>query len=140
LTCDDRDMRILGIDYGERKVGIAVGDTESRIASPWMILDNQGHGELLKQIKLVVENEGVERVVIGIPRDTRDLTQESKQAAAVRTFISDLRSINIPVDEVNEMFTTAEAQHSMHASGSKAEDDAVAAAILLQSYLDKAAI
>jgi putative Holliday junction resolvase len=130
-------MRILGIDYGERKVGVALGDTETRIASPWMILDNQGHGELIKQIKLVVENEGVERVVIGIPRDTRDLSQDSKQADAVRIFIFDLRTSNIPVDEVNEMLTTAEAQHSMHASGSRAEDDAVAAAIILQSYLDK---
>ncbi len=130
-------MRILGIDYGERKVGIALGDTETRMASPWMILDNTGHGELIKQIKLVVENESVERVVIGIPMDTRDLSQESKQAEAVRTFISDLRSINIPVDEVNEMLSTSQAQHSLKASGSKAEDDAVAAAILLQSYLDK---
>jgi putative Holliday junction resolvase len=133
-------MRILGIDYGERKVGIALGDTESRIASPWMILDNEGHGEVIKQIKLIVENEDVERVVIGIPQDTRDLSQESKQAGVVRTFISDLRSSGIPVDEVNEMLTTAEAQHSLKASGSKAEDDAIAAAILLQSYLDKTSI
>jgi putative Holliday junction resolvase len=133
----DKFMRILGIDYGERKVGIALGDTTTRIASPWMILNNSGHGDVIKQIKLVIENEGVDRVVVGIPHDTRDLSQESKQAKAVRVFISDLRSFNIAVDEVDEMMSTAEAQHSMHASGSKAEDDAVAAAIILQSYLDR---
>lgn len=133
----DKFMRILGIDYGERKVGISLGDTTTRIASPWMILNNSGHGDVIKQIKLVIENEGVDRVVVGIPRDTRDLSQESNQAQAVRIFISDLRSFNIAVDEVDEMMSTAEAQHSMRASGSKADDDAVAAAVILQNYLDR---
>ncbi len=135
--CDHGFMRVLGIDYGESKIGIALGDTTTRIASPWMILNNSGHGNVIKQIKLIVENEGVDRVVVGIPYDTRDLSRESKQAEAVRVFISDLRSFNIAVDEVDEIMSTAEARHSLKVMDSKIQDDAIAATILLQGYLDK---
>lgn len=130
-------MRILGIDYGERKIGIALGDTETRIASPWMILENNGHGESIKQIKLICEREQVDRVLIGIPHDSRDPSQESNQAQIVRRFILDLRHIGIPVDEADESLTSAEAKHHLQAMQSKADDDAIAAAILLQAYLDK---
>ncbi|MFZ6014897.1 MAG: Holliday junction resolvase RuvX [Patescibacteria group bacterium] len=129
-------MRILGIDYGERKVGVALGDTESKIASPWVILENEGHGETIKQIKLICEREQVDRVVVGIPHDMRNPQSETVQAGNVRRFILDLRSIGMPVDEIDEMLSTAQAQHAVQQSGAL-EDDAVAAAILLQSYLDK---
>ena len=129
-------MRILGIDYGAKKIGIAMGDTESKIASPWMILENRGHGESIKQIKLICEREGVERVVLGMPRMLKDSTQENDQIRAIRLFESDLRSIQIPVDEADETLTSAEAQHYLD-GGSRKQDDAVAASIMLQGYLDK---
>jgi putative holliday junction resolvase len=129
------NMRILGIDYGAKKIGIAIGDTETKIASPWMILENQGHGESIKQIKLICERESVERVVLGVPHMLRDTTQENDQIRAIRLFEADLRSIEIPVDEADETLTSAEARHYMDA-GSRQQDDAVAAAIMLQGYLE----
>lgn len=130
-------MRLLGIDYGERKIGIALGDTESRIASPWVIIENQGHGEVIKQIKLICEREGVDRVVLGIPKMLRDMSAENDQIRSIRRFADDLRKENIPVDEENEMLSTAQAQQYMRETGYKGEDDDVAAAIMLQTYLDR---
>lgn len=130
------NMRILGIDYGDKKIGIALGDTETRIASPWMILENEGHGESIKQIKLVFENEKAERVVVGIPVSLKNPEQENEQVRSIKRFAQDLRSQNIPVDEQNEMLSSAQAAYYMHQTGSKNQDDAVAAAIMLESYLE----
>jgi putative Holliday junction resolvase len=130
-------MRLLGIDYGERKIGVALGDTETRVASPWVIIENQGHGEVIKQIKLICEREGVERVVLGIPKMLRDTSDENEQIRSIRRFADDLRKENIPVDEENEVFTSAQAQQYMRETGYKGEDDDTAAAIMLQTYLDR---
>ena len=130
-------MRLLGIDYGERKIGVALGDTETRLASPWVIVENTGHGEVIKQIKLICEREGVERVVIGIPKMLRDTSAENDQIRSIRRFADDLRKENIPVDEADEMLSTAQAQQYMRETGYKGEDDDVAAAIMLQSHLDR---
>lgn len=132
-------MRLLGIDYGERKVGVAMGDTESRVASPWVVIENKGHGDVIKQIKLICEREGVDRAVIGIPKMLRDTSAENEQIRSIRRFVDDLRKENIPVDEADEMFTTSQAQQYMRETGYKGEDDDVAASIMLQSHLDKLA-
>ncbi|MFA6447050.1 MAG: Holliday junction resolvase RuvX [Patescibacteria group bacterium] len=131
-------MRILGVDYGESKIGIALGDTETRIASPWMILENQGHGESIKQIKLIFENEKAERIVVGIPVSLKNPGQENEQVRTIKRFIADLRTQNIPVDEQNEMLSSAQAAYYMHQTGSKNQDDAVAASIMLEAYLQRA--
>ncbi|MDD5437983.1 MAG: Holliday junction resolvase RuvX [Patescibacteria group bacterium] len=130
-------MRLLGIDYGERKIGVALGDTETRVASPWVIIENQGHGEVIKQIKLICEREGVDRVVLGIPKMMRDSSGENEQIRFIRRFADDLRKENIPVDEENEVLSTAQAQQYMRETGYKGEDDDVAASIMLQTYLDR---
>jgi len=132
-------MRLLGIDYGERKIGAAMGDTETCVATPWVIIENRGHGDAIKQIKLICEREGVERVVIGIPKMLRDTSAENEQIRGIRRFADDLRKEDIPVDEADEMMTTAQAQYYLHQTGSKAQDDDVAAAIMLQTHLDKLA-
>ncbi|MDD2785947.1 MAG: Holliday junction resolvase RuvX [Patescibacteria group bacterium] len=130
-------MRLLGIDYGSKKIGVAMGDTETRIASPWTIIENNGHGEVIKQIKFICEREGVERVVLGIPKMLRDTSGENEQIRSIRRFADDLRKENIPVDEADEMMTSVQAQYYLHQTGSKAQDDDVAASIMLQSHLDK---
>ncbi len=126
-------MRVLGIDYGARKVGIAIGDTESRIASPWTVLENEGHGEVIKQVRLVLEREGVERVVVGVPRPLQDASKENQQVVEIRRFIQDLRANGIPVDEADETLSSAQARHYL-SKGEK--DDAVAASVMLQGFLD----
>ena len=130
-------MRLLGVDYGQKKIGIALGDTESRIASPWMILENKGHGEAIKEIRLICEREGVERVVIGIPRILRDATKENDQIRSIRRFADDLRQTGTPVDEADESMTSIQAAYYLRQINSRSEDDAIAASIMLQTYLDK---
>jgi putative Holliday junction resolvase len=128
-------MRVLGIDYGSKKVGVALGDTETRMASPWAIVENSGHGDVVKQIKLICEREGAERVILGVPTPLRDAALENAQVRAVRLFATDLRSLGIPVDEWEERLTSAEARHYAQPGQ---QDDAIAASIMLQSYLERA--
>lgn len=130
-------MRLLGIDYGTKKIGVAMGDTESCIATPWVIIENKGHGEAIKQIKLICEREMVDRVVIGIPKALRDTSAENEQVRSIRRFADDLRKDGVPVDEADEMLTSAQAQYYLHESGSKQQDDDVAASIMLQGHLEK---
>lgn len=122
------------MDYGAKKIGVALGDTDSGIASPWVILENQGHGDAVKQISLMCEREGVERVVLGVPRLLRDQSGENGQIRTVLRFADDLRAHGIPVDEADETLTSSEARHYLQ-PGQK--DDAVAAAIMLQTHLDR---
>jgi len=127
-------MRLLGIDYGTKKIGIALGDTESNLASPWMVLENKGHGDAIKQIKLICEREGVERVVLGMPHALRDPQAVNDQLRSVERFAADLRAHEMPVDEADEALTSAEARHYVQPGQ---QDDAVAAAIMLQAHLDQ---
>jgi len=127
-------MRLLGVDYGSKKIGIALGDTESNLASPWMVLENKGHGEAIKEIKLICEREGVDRVVLGMPRPLRDPQATNDQRRAVERFAADLRAHDMPVDEADEALTSAEARHYVQPGQA---DDAVAASIMLQAHLDK---
>ena len=127
-------MRVLGIDYGSKKIGIAIGDTDSKISSPWVVLQNTSHGEIIKQIKLICEQEDVDRVVLGIPISL-NIKKISPQQKEVELFMEDLRAINIPVDEEDERLTTASAKYYLQSS--KQQDDAVSASIMLQTYLEK---
>ncbi len=130
-------MRLLGVDYGSKKIGIALGDTETRIANPWMIMENQGHGEVIKQIKLICEREMVDRIVIGIPRVLRDQSLENDQIRSIRRFADDLRTEGMPVDEADETLTSSQAEYYLQGRGDKSRDDDVAASIMLQGYLEK---
>ena len=130
-------MRILGIDYGAARIGVALGDTDSGIATPWAVLENLGHGEVVKQIKLMCEREQAERVVVGVPRPMRDTGMENEQVKEVRLFITDLRSSGIPVDEEDETLTSRLAARHVHAAGGKGKRDDLAAAAILETWLGR---
>lgn len=129
-------MRLLGIDYGRKKIGLAFGDTETKIAVPLFVVRAQGDNAV-REILETIRKEDMEGIVIGIPGAVGTHPNE-KQIAIVRAFIDKLKKqTTLPIEEEDESFTTAESRRLMSEEGAEAEEDALAAMIILQSYLNR---
>jgi putative Holliday junction resolvase len=132
-------MRLLGIDYGKRKIGLAFGDTETKIAVPLEVIWKQGD-EAIRDIVSILKKEDMEGIVIGIPSAVGNHPNE-KQIAIVRAFVDKLKKFtDLPIEEEDESFTTAESRRLMNEEGAEAEEDALAAMIILQSYLNRTSL
>ncbi len=132
--------RLLGVDYGTVRVGLAVSDPEHRIASPLTTYERRGRQGDEPYFRKLVEEEEVGRIVVGLPVHTDG--HEGQKAAEARKFGAWLAEVTgLPVTYYDERFTTVEAEGFLLAAGltnkrRKARRDRVAAQILLQSYLD----
>ncbi|MDD5627168.1 MAG: Holliday junction resolvase RuvX [Patescibacteria group bacterium] len=125
-------MSILGLDYGEKRVGLAISDPEDRIALKYKtILLEDARELLLEELKKVCQEEEVKRVVIGLPISLSG--QDSKQTKAVREFAEYVRmKLNLDVQLEDERLTSVEAERT------QAKDiDEESARLILQTYLDR---
>ena len=132
--------RIVGIDYGRKRVGVAVSDPLGIFASP---LETVPAGNILQFIKNYTQKETITRFVVGYPMNLNN--QPSEAAKDVDQFLNMLRKQfpEIPVNLVDERFTSKMAMRTLIDGGMKKMDrrekgniDKVSAAIILQSYLD----
>jgi putative Holliday junction resolvase len=124
-------MRYLGIDYGSRRVGIALSDETGSMAFPKQVLP-QGAG-LLQIVLTICKEEGVGAIVIGESKDY--LQQDNRIMEQVRQFKADLEGVTgLPVYLEPEFMSSTQAEKLQ---GKNEMLDASAAAIILQSYLDK---
>lgn len=130
-------MRVLGIDYGAKRVGLALGDTETKIASPWSVVPNEGALALLAKLHAVITEEQVKTVVIGIPRPLRAPDVENDQVREVRKFVEGLSGLGIEVHEENEAMSSGLAARQAQEMGEKGKRDDLAAAVILQTWLDR---
>ncbi len=124
-------MKLIGIDYGTKRVGVAVSDVEGRIAFPKMTLPN--NSDLMDALFEFAKKEGAERIVLG---ESKNLSgQDNAVMKSVREFAKKLKEhIDIPVSFEPEFYTSVEARRQLD----RHEDvDAHAAAIILTSYLNK---
>ena len=123
-------MRILAIDYGSARIGCAISDPTETLARPLAVLepaDPRGVADL-------VATHEVERVVIGMP--VRLDGREGEQAAQTRGFAEQLEElIDVPIETYDERLTTRMAEASRR-RGAQAGEDSLAAAHLLESYLE----
>lgn len=140
--------KILGIDWGERKLGLAIGDIVVGIATPYKVIRYKEIEEALEEIKLICAKEGILEIVIGLP-----LKEDGKFSSSTKKtldFIKRLKeTLNIKVITWDERLTTAqiysEARYTTKKGGKKRfpykwikiEEDRLSATIMLQSYLDK---
>ena len=133
-------MRALGIDFGERRIGLAISDPEGRLAVPLTTLERRNDRSAVREIAEIARREGIGRLVLGEPVGLDG--QRGEAAERVRRFGNRLAGITgLPVRLVNESLTTVEAQERLRAAGidprrEPARIDAVAAQILLQEALD----
>lgn len=127
-----KNEKLLGIDYGAKKVGLALAETETRVATPWRIISNSQ--DLIAKISQICQEENIDKIVIGVPLSLQGAM--SKQAMTVLDFIIKIKKqLNIEVVEQDEKLTSLYAQKLLQGTGKM--DDDVAAMLLLQSYLDK---
>ncbi|WP_109832430.1 Holliday junction resolvase RuvX [Reichenbachiella versicolor] len=132
--------RILAIDYGKKRTGLAVTDPLQIICSP---LDTVPTKEAISFLKSYKDSEGIDAIVIGMPKDL--MNNDTDSTASVRSFINllDKEFPGLPIHQVDERFTSKMAKSAMLTGGMKKSErrkkenvDKISAAIILQSYLD----
>ncbi len=125
-------MRVLALDYGAARTGVAVSDATGTLARPVGIVERAAtEAGLDRVVSLVAEHEA-ELVVVGLPLTLRG--ERGQQARETETFVEALRArLEVPVETEDERFTTALAQQT----GGRAPEDALAAAHLLQGWLER---
>lgn len=135
-------MRALGLDLGQRRVGVAVSDRSGTVASPLMVLQRSGSlAQDHRRIAELVLEEEAEIVVIGMPLSLSGAVGRAAQAA--RREADALASvISVPVTTVDERLSTVTAERSLREAGVTGSKrrlvvDKVAAAVFLQAWLDR---
>ena len=132
--------RILGLDPGERRIGVALSDPTGTIASPHSVIDRRS-AEFTDAVRSLCEEHGVERIVVGLPTGLSGVEGPSATAArGVGAAVAD--ATGLPVEYQDERFTTVTAEAALLEGGvkrSKRRDvrDKVAASVILQTYLDR---
>ncbi len=128
-------MKILGIDYGTKRVGIAISDDTASLAFPKAILSNSH--TLLDEIKSIIDSNKVEEIVIGQSLNTEG--EENLLMEDIKRFMTHLDGkVNLPMHLEPEFFTSTEAHKGV--KGGEVNPhmiDAAAAALILQRYLDR---
>ncbi|PIW22649.1 MAG: Holliday junction resolvase RuvX [Candidatus Aquicultor secundus] len=133
-------MRILGVDYGLRRIGVAISDPTGNMAQPLVVIENRGNGSDIRRISQLVDEYKVQEVVVGLPVSMSG--EKGIQAQAVLAYIEKLKPVlKVPVKTWDERLTTSFAERTLVESdvkrGRRKEIiDKVAAAIILQGYLD----
>ncbi len=123
-------MKVLALDYGSARTGVAVSDPTGTIARPLCVVERASTPDGLKRLVELIEAEGAVRVVVGMPLTLRG--ERGEQAQETERFVAELRRATaLPVETFDERFTTGLAA----ATPSSAPEDALAAAHLLSSYL-----
>jgi len=134
-------MRALGIDYGDARIGIALGDPLGLTAQAYEVIDVRRVRDPLARICEIIREHGVDVIVIGLPRNMNGSYGE--RADKTRAFAQEVATAaSLPVEWMDERLSTVGAERSLlEGDTSRAKRrqviDKVAAALILQAYLDK---
>ena len=131
--------RILGLDPGEARIGVALSDPLGIIAQPHAVLDRR-HGDVMAELRRIVAENDVDLIVVGLPIGLAG--GEGPAAARARDLGQRVaEDLGVSVEHYDERFTTVQAEAALLESGMRRDDrrarrDMVAAALMLQAYLD----
>jgi putative Holliday junction resolvase len=125
-------MKVVALDFGAARTGVAVSDETGTLARPVGIVEQAATPTGLARLAALVSEHGAELVLVGLPLTLRG--ERGEQARATEAFVEALRDrVAVPVETYDERFTTMLAQQT----ASRAPEDAVAAAHLLQGWLER---
>ena len=132
--------RVLGIDYGDSRIGLAMSDPIKIIASPFKTILNEGNEKCLQVFQTLIKEKDVEAIVVGLPIGLKG--QETVQTKKVREFANLLYALKLPIHLEDERLSSVSAEKSMiqqniKTGHNKGLIDQRAAAIILQQFLDK---
>jgi putative holliday junction resolvase len=124
-------VKVLALDYGSARTGVAVSDPTGTLARPLEVVENAAAPAGLRYLAELARREQVECIVVGLPVTLRG--ERGAQAEETEAFVSALKGVtDVPIESFDERFTTKLAE----AQPSEAPSDAVAAAHLLSTYLE----
>lgn len=132
-------MRLLGLDYGDKRIGVALGDTQGRLASPHGVFHHKGWGPDARRISALMQETGASGVVLGLPRNMDGSL--GPQAREAKGLGERLEACGITVYYQDERLSSFEAEEALRKRGLdsrriKDQVDQTAAAFILQRYLD----
>jgi len=133
--------RVLGLDYGRRRVGVSVSDLLGITAQPLTTWTGLGDTKLIQRIAATISEMGIDSVVIGDPLTTRG--ERGIMSERVRRFVGRLsKTVRVPVYLQDERFTSVEAKRVLRDQGRKTGSnkdvvDRISAVLILQAYLDR---
>ena len=132
--------RVLGVDYGDSRIGLAMSDPIKIIASPFKTILNEGNEKCLQVFQSLIKEKDVEAIVVGLPIGLKG--QETVQTKKVREFADLLYTLKLPIGLEDERLSSVSAEKSMiqqniKTGHNKGLIDQRAAAIILQQFLDK---
>jgi putative Holliday junction resolvase len=124
-------VKVLALDYGSARTGVAISDPTGTIASPLGVVERAASPTGLARLTELVREQQPERIVVGLPMTLRGA--EGEQARETDAFVEALQAaVGVPVERFDERFTTALAART----GGRAAEDSRAAAHLLTGYLE----
>ena len=130
-------MKLLALDFGKKRIGVAAGDSKIGVAAARDFLEN--NSEIFENLAELVKRENIEKILVGLPRG---LQEETKQTEIARDFAAKLDvKTDAIVELVDERFTSRIAGANLHAAGKNSRQqknlvDSESARIILQEYLD----
>jgi putative holliday junction resolvase len=134
-------LRALGLDVGERRIGVAVSDPDGTVAVPVTVIERKSEAAALGEITALIRDHDIDRIIVGMPLSLDGSL--GKQAQTVQAFAQSLKECtDVPVVDWDERLSTLHAERMMVEAGVKRGKrkrrlDSVAAAIILQGYLDR---
>ncbi|MBI2448561.1 Holliday junction resolvase RuvX [Candidatus Microgenomates bacterium] len=134
-------MKLLGIDYGEKRIGLAISDDLGLLAHERAVLDGLDNDKIIEYLRKMIEEEGIDMIVLGLPINTAG--EETEKTQEVRDFASMLENcLGCEVAFEDERFTTVQVDRilkEMDISQKRARGikDMIAAKIILQGYMDR---
>lgn len=133
-------MRVLGIDYGTKRIGVAIGDTDTKTAVPLLVLDASSQKlEAINQIEEIIRKEEIGLVVVGMP--TNMDSSQSETGYKVDKFVAELKNkFKIRIEIQDERLSTKQIEQVTKEYGfakKGIDKDSAAAALILQSFLER---
>ena len=129
---------IIGLDYGDRYVGVALTDPDGEFTYRFKTID-QKKDDVMEEIGIVIEEESVKKIVVGMPKGLRD--NETEQTKKTRDFVARLNNEwgdNVTIVEQTEIFSSAEARRIIQEENGRPEEEhAEAARLVFESYFKK---
>ena len=123
-------MKYLGIDWGEKKIGLAIGDDELNIATPLTVVGN------IDEVLEIIKKDSIDKIILGLPNKLDNKKSETYNKVII--FKKELEEkLSSPIETIDERLSSKAADALDGSIKTKADQDAIAAMLILQTYLDQ---
>lgn len=128
-------LNILAIDYGDKRVGVARGDTDTFLSRPYKIIENKGMDFLISEIREIIKEAEINLIILGYPLSlSGKITQQTEKIDNFYNFLKN--NLDLEIIKVNEQLSSRQAKSILHSDFISGRVDDVAAMVFLDSFLD----